>query len=256
MSLPSVARSLSALNEHRLHLYSTAAVAAGVSMLALTPSSEAKVVITRKNIQIHVGHLLSIDLNHDGISDLQFSFRSEADACVSYGSLFMQMAPGAAAIGGPIGFASGPYASALVRGAKIGPSAHFVGTGNIVRIENDFFEYCSGSDEARENGNWGGNPPNRYVGVKFLIHGTTHYGWIRLSVDFPLHIGSPRSATITAYAYETIANKIIVAGNTSSSTTDGVSEQRPKSFEPSLGMLALGADGLPLWRREGTLTSK
>jgi hypothetical protein len=52
------------------------------------------------------------------------------------------------------------------------------------------------------------------------------------------------SATITAYAYETVANKPITIG----STTEMADE--PKAPNPSLGMLAMGTDGLTLWRRE------
>jgi hypothetical protein len=52
------------------------------------------------------------------------------------------------------------------------------------------------------------------------------------------------SGTITAYAYETVANKPITIG----STTEMADE--PQAPNPSLGMLAMGADGLTLWRRE------
>ena len=52
------------------------------------------------------------------------------------------------------------------------------------------------------------------------------------------------SGTITAYAYETVANKPITIG----STTEMADE--PQAPNPSLGMLAMGTDGLTLWRRE------
>ena len=59
-------------------------------------------------------------------------------------------------------------------------------------------------------GPWGGNPKNRYLGVRFRIDGQIHYGWVRLTV-----LTQPTgtwSATITAYAYETVPNKAIKAG--------------------------------------------
>src|SRR5215831_2085069 len=114
MSLRAAATNLSQDNEYRLHLYSIAAVAAGVSLLVLTPSSEAKVLITRKTIAIHSGHPFSLDINHDGITDLQLILVSEPGACTSFGSLYARMAAGAAAIG----TSSGPYGSAIVQGAK------------------------------------------------------------------------------------------------------------------------------------------
>jgi hypothetical protein len=111
-------------------------------------------------------------------------------------------------------------------------------------------------------GNWlGAN--NRYLGLAFTIHGKTHYGWARLSV----HVVSHRfiSSTLTGYAYETIAGKSIIAGKTKGPADDptnddfgsGASQTSPipdKSKPATLGMLALGAQGVPLWRRkESTL---
>jgi hypothetical protein len=53
------------------------------------------------------------------------------------------------------------------------------------------------------------------------------------------------SATITAYAYETVANKIIEAEcGTKSDIATGTTVA---------GYARLGADGLPLWRREEAL---
>lgn len=57
--------------------------------------------------------------------------------------------------------------------------------------------------------------------------------------------------TITAFAYETVANKAITIGGNTDSSEDARSPTVSKlSDRPSLGMLALGADGLALWRRD------
>jgi hypothetical protein len=62
---------------------------------------------------------------------------------------------------------------------------------------------------------------------------------------------------LTGYAYETIPNKSIIAGRTKG--TDEVSKvERPlpevvRASAPrpaTLGMLAMGAPGLSIWRRE------
>ena len=146
----------------------------------------------------------------------------------------------------------GPYASALVRGAKIGPSAHFSSSSRFdsgaVAVER-----IRGSSRGAIHiyGNWGNSPPNRFLGVKFLIDGATHYGWVRLTLTG--HHDSPISGTITGYAYETVADKRILAGALEKSANDeGATSQAPGL---SLGVLALGADGLPLWRRDETLPS-
>jgi len=63
--------------------------------------------------------------------------------------------------------------------------------------------------------------------------------------------------TLTGYAYETVANKGIVAGQTSDTdTTSEMNKTAPASpFHPaSLGLLGLGAVGLAIWRRKEDLT--
>ena len=135
-----------------------------------------------------------------------------------------------------------------MRGAQIGPPEHF-NSDSFVAIERG---HGSGRSFA---GNWGGNPKNRYLGVRFLIDGETHYGWVRLTVTTQSH---PYlfGGTITAYAYETVPNKAILAGSAEKSASDVKAQNATeKPSGASLGMLALGVDGLALWRREETLTA-
>lgn len=116
--------------------------------------------------------------------------------------------------------------------------------------------YCTTNSicfkERNHFGEWGGNHPNRFLGMKFLIHGKTHYGWIRVTVT--TSSTAPMSAEITAYGYETIANKSVGTGLASSNAADDrVQAGADNSGRPSLGMLAHGADALALWRREEAL---
>ena len=56
---------------------------------------------------------------------------------------------------------------------------------------------------------------NRYLGLKFVIHGKVHYGWARLSVTLGHHRQyGDVSGTLTGYAYQTIPNKAIITGKT------------------------------------------
>jgi len=104
---------------------------------------------------------------------------------------------------------------------------------------------------------WGSwiNVKNRYLGIKFEINGETHYGWARLSVlvQLPLTV----TATLTGYAYETVPNKPIVAGQTKEAEeTDGSIREpeavlsAPIAKPAALGLLAAGAPALSIWRRE------
>jgi len=55
--------------ERRLNAYAIAASAAGVGLLALSPSAEARVIYTPAHLHIGVDSTLLLDLNHDGIID-------------------------------------------------------------------------------------------------------------------------------------------------------------------------------------------
>jgi len=91
------------------------------------------------------------------------------------------------------------------------------------------------------HGYWA-NVRNRYLGLKFEINGQIHYGWARLSVQRQqYHL----TATLTGYAYETIPNTEIKAGQTSGGDDESsAGSSLPNSDNSqlsSLGALALGA---------------
>jgi hypothetical protein len=109
------------------------------------------------------------------------------------------------------------------------------------------FDYFSSRYSRNIFGPWE-NVQNRFVGVEFLISGETHYGWIRLTVNFTTRL--PK-ATLTGYAYETVAGQPIQAGQMVDRAAAKV-ESAPQRT-PSLGMLALGSEGLELWRRDDSL---
>jgi hypothetical protein len=236
--------------DHRMKLYSLAAAAASVSTLALAQPAEAKVIITNKNIPIPVcfyPHFcpVSVDLNNDGITDLEFQIGTNFGASGGISYLSVKAIAGNQVVGQGGTHNNRGYVSALMRSAKIGPSAHFQGkAGEFYLMEE---EGCSQGSCGPPIGKWGGNHPNRFVGVKFKINGATHYGWVRVTVT----TSTERyyvSGTITEYGYETIANKLVLAGLPSKNVRDD--EASESNAGPSLGALALGANGLVLWRRE------
>jgi hypothetical protein len=242
--------------EHRLGKYALAAAAASVGVLALAEPAQAKVVITVKNIPIPLCGVdvcpVSVDLNHDGIADFSFTVGTFAYHENSLGRVHIRgLTPGAEAVGTPAGYFR-DYASDLVRGAKIGPSAHFASStrsgGITIEGSNQCFRYCDGKYGRYFYGKWGGNHPNRFLGVTFQIKGVTHYGWVRITVT--TNASQRLSAEITEYGYETIANKVVLAGEKSNTAEAFQAQNVPVQRESSLGMLAQGADGLAMWRRE------
>jgi hypothetical protein len=230
--------------EGRLKAYSVAAMAAGVSALALAQPAEGKVVVTNTNIQIDKFGSVSIDLNNDGTTDFTLSNGGGGYDHSFYGSFGAIPLTGGKVIAGRSG-SQGAYASALANGAIVGPSAQFssaAGQGQVL-IERSV-GFVSASTVNTAFGKWG-NASNQYLGVKFLINGKTHYGWIQMSTKT---MGSI-SATITAYAYETDGNTAITIGSTADGTEKANAPAATTSKRgPALGMLALGADGLGIWR--------
>ena len=253
----------SAVTRDLMKWYSLAAAAAGVSTLALSQPADAKVVITNKNISIpFCGNLspcsVSIDLNGDGVKDFKVSLISSYDYAIA--SLHLNVA--AQNGGGVVGAAAGkhgPYASCLLRGAKVGASDHFLAGKDTVEVSYIYWRSNASHGPKKLYGKWGGNHPNRFLGVKFKINGQTHYGWIRITVTtVAAAVQSPSmTVTITEYGYETIANKSLGAGLASTDAADDEAQAiANKPGNPSLGMLALGSGGLSLWRREETSTSR
>jgi hypothetical protein len=201
----------------QLNTYALVASAAGVSVLALARASEAKVVYTETHQVTHTGFPLYIDLNHDGIKDFVLRTR------YYWGSYFEV---GLSASGYPKNVvagrrfkSSGGYffsaASALPAGARIGPERKFPVHHPFMAVE--LFNRIHTSQYS-DVGPWVEKDKgvrNRYLGLKFVIHGKVHYGWARLSVTLGHHRQyGDVSGTLTGYAYETVPNKTIITGQT------------------------------------------
>jgi hypothetical protein len=261
MNTPSGPRKTTNLSEsvqQHLNMYAIAAIVAALSVLALSERSEAKIVYTPVNIQL--GTTYPLDLNDDGIPDFTLELRAlEKDGCNRRGSSIalddLAAQKGNGAVPGSDGLAA-----VLGRGAEIGPSQKFTSPQIMAAVwgywfYNVFDHECEPYEG--ENGLWL-NVSNGYLGLAFHIKEQTHYGWARLSVQVGyVYI----TATLTGYAYETTAGKSIKAGQKKEAADDFTNEDfGPDAFltnpipdipQPAtLGMLALGAQGVPLWRRK------
>jgi hypothetical protein len=230
---------------HRLALYSAAALTAGVGMLAMAQPAEGSVVVTKTNLQITLGGQVAIDLNKDGVNDLMLFDEGANYDHSFYRTLAAIPLNGGKVVGGNRG-PLGPYASALTKGANIGPSAHFSSSQARGQLT---VERALGSESASVfityYGKFQPGSGAHYLGIKFLINGQTHYGWLQLTVNTDGALGT----TVTEYAYETVANKKIGAGATSDIST-AATGMPAATNGPALGMLARGADALALWRRD------
>ena len=207
----------------QLNTYALVASAAGVSVLALARASEAKVVYTETH-QVTRAHVpLYIDLDHDGIKD--FVLRTTyyvGSSCFeglnASGYRNMNNAVAGRRFSRSSYFFSA--ASALPAGARIGPERKFPVHHPFMALELFNRDRTS---QYSDVGPWVGKGKgvrNRYLGLKFVIHGKVHYGWARLSVTLGHHRQyDDVSGTLTGYAYETIPNKGIITGKTKGQDT-------------------------------------
>jgi hypothetical protein len=144
-----------------------------------------------------------------------------------------------------------PFASAIFAGGKIGPERHF-------RKQNFGPRMAAAYSGVLWYGPWangGKGVKDRYLGIKFKISGKFHYGWTRITVTT-----GARGFTgmiLTGYAYETIPGKSIIAGATKGpeDAESSASPSTPSSEPTTLGVLALGAPGLSIWRRESVIAA-
>jgi hypothetical protein len=236
---------LSDSTHQRLNMYALAAGAAGVGVLALSATAEAKIVYTPANVPILAPHgSYELDLNHDGVVDFGITNTTRFDTDQAFSNLFVTPRKGNFAAGTYVYFGFPPDARAFKSGSQIGPSNRvFKGAAKMV-------SYYYGGGGGSEHGNWI-NVTNAYLGLAFQIDGRTHFGWARFTVKVTTH-GYRIKADLTGYAYETEPDTPIIAGKTSGAEV----EEKPEALgapgvEPAtLGRLAMGSPGLAAWRRE------
>lgn len=214
-----------ALNQRlakRLLAYATVASAGAA---AFASHAQAEVVYTPTHNNINQDY--TIDLNHDGIGD----FHIHSYYLSGIGDFDVHpMIPINKVAAVENGCLRAPAAAPLRKGVVIGPGLTFDGNATCMAVMDSWYSF----------GPWIAKK-DRYLGFEFYIQGQKHYGWARLSMQgfFCFEcIGR-----IFGYAYETIPNKPIIAGDEGHTTKAAV--------EPvTLGALALGAPALNLWRRK------
>jgi hypothetical protein len=216
------------------NLFAAAALGAiGLGSVALPQDLYAEIVFTPAHQSIgneNAFSTMSIDFNHDGIPDLTLSAYNFAS--FSSGGHFRGDLWGQALNANQILVSNRGFGAALPQGQAIGSKGNFrnnVGMAECVE-SSDGFSFFSSS-----TGPWL-LAKNRFLGVKFSINGETHYGWARLTAGCGY-------ATLTGFAYESVANRPIDTGFAVS------------GFSGGLGALALGSGGVTLRHRPGRKSS-
>jgi len=232
-----------------LSMYTLAAGAAGVGVLALAQPAEAKIVYTPAKLQLMNQHQVFIDLNHDGNND--FSFYGVSISRRSISTFFFRLTISPAQQGNAIwGVESDEHAScaaSLHAGTRVGPKRPFQDNRLVL------FDWSGGPNGGTAYCPWGGKTETAYLGVKFSIKGQPHFGWVRVKIASLF----PYKVYVTGYAYETTPNKPIITGKTKGADENSrVGQSNPAALTAptpqtaTLGLLALGSPALSIWRRK------
>jgi hypothetical protein len=247
---------LSKFVNQNLNMYMLSATAASVGMMALAQPAQAKIIYTQAHVNFSQFPPVTLDLNHDGTADFMLALGGGAnsDAVSQFAFVY---APRSNPSNGAVATAKGAYqpAVALRAGSRIGSGRLF----NQADILVEHYSHLGkGSSSTYWEGQWGNGGKglkNRYLGLKFMIDGKVHFGWARVTVATS---GRTFTAILTGYAYETIPNKSIIAGQTKGQDeidntigqTNPASLAAPIPESATLGLLAMGSPGLSIWRRK------
>jgi len=249
----------------RLGVYTVAAAAAGVGVLALTEPADASVVFTPAHTKITTG-TIPLDLNNDGIPDFNFVRQSTYLGREGFSSTVVTPVNPVNRIEGNGRikfFGHGTFSAfALPAGSVVGPKVQAFHPSGQKFMRGSWFVIGTGNLYQSVVGAWANGVKgvsDRYLGLAFTINGETHFGWARLSVP-PLNHQFQVGTTLTGYAYETVALKPITTGPQQSADIripdPGMQSPPSQPNDHTLGALALGYGGLSIWRREHEVVSQ
>jgi hypothetical protein len=206
------------------NMIAVGAIAVIVTLFALAHPSRAEIVYTPVNVVIE-NSTYSLDLNNDGTTDFTISGVNKFGYCSDLFGHHHIPRDSATIKALPVlgnGVEGGGRAAALDQGSTIGPGQKFYGAASLlehVKIGDWLVKVGPPPDYQCEHfdietGNW--FDFTGYLGLQFQMNGETHFGWAAVSVQFDnSQVPWTLSATLTGYAYETVAGQSISAGQTS-----------------------------------------
>jgi len=184
--------------------------------MLFSAGANAQIVYTDVNPDVTIntnGGIYGLDLNNDGITDFNITFNTSTVPAGT--NRYILITPlGANKVGNDLSF---PYPSALSLNTLIDSSSFdWLGTANQHLISRLWFTPPFGGTPVWQyRGNWNGSS-NKYVPLQLDLSSQIFYGWARLDAAT-----NAVSFTVKDYAYNTVPNQSILAGQT---TVTGINE--------------------------------
>jgi hypothetical protein len=232
--------------DKRLLAYASAASAAGVALLALAQTAEARIVYTASNTHIEEDVPLNLDVNNDGIADFNIVWGFEGGVRHPEGDFASALLiyPGQAGneVWGIHSAKGWECAAALPGAVNVGPGAAF--QAQYLPLWQASGSYTRGGTEHCP---WASKHRGAFLGLKFVIGGQIHYGWAHITVSDGL-----AGTMLNGYAYETVVNQPILTGKANGpveKASSSISLPLGAAQPATLGLLARGERGLAIWRK-------
>jgi len=246
---------LSSKLEKRLTMYAVAATAAGVGLFS-APKAQSEIVYTPAHVKMdQVNGFYPIDFDNNGVVDVGIWLPASCSTGECVAAMFGY--PNSQVGNGVVLAKSQQFVNAMLGRSHIDHHRKFLVADRTMGAF-EIINHGTSSHTSRWVGPWangGEGVKGRYLGVRFAISGQFHYGWVRIS--FVTGSNNSFYGLLTGYAYETIPNQPLRAGQRTEA--DGTGTTAPPAVitpiiePPTLGHLAAGSRALSRWRRQASV---
>lgn len=192
------------------------AMAGAFALTSAAAGAQTDIIYTDiDDVTINIGEFTVLDIDGNGTIDYYFEVIENSAGNWSFARLFGYLPTYSYgnASNQFIGYAGAflPYGSALNEGSAIDSGAGFygyAGYGNVGFLASIYSGVTYGQFA---------NQTDKYLGIRFDIDGSAHYGWIRMDATV-----GPVSLTIKDFAYREGADEGIEAGQTENEEPVGI----------------------------------
>ncbi len=195
-------------NNERLKRYT----AISGSILAASTGVNAQIIYTDVNPDTTIIQTNVYALNLDGDANIDFNLfaYNYIASTTNYDFVFIAPSSGNSVIATSNIYSGVYFPLALNLNDPIDNYAIFASPSASASFPGMFLQFniVYSSSSSLPLGNWGGQT-DKYLGLKFLIGGNTHYGWARMDVA-----ADAKSFVLKDYAYNATPNTGLLAGQT------------------------------------------